>query len=941
MNRLKQLEEFGQSVWLDFVSREFLQSGDLRRMIGEDGLKGMTSNPAIFEKAFSHGTAYDADIRSLTDEGCSVGTIFRRLSIADIRTACDGLRSVYDSTKGADGFVSIEVSPYLAFDADASIAEARSLWKDVARPNLMVKIPGTREGVPAIRTCLSEGININITLLFARSAYEQVLEAYLSGLETLSQKAKINSVASVASFFVSRIDSKVDAELDKRIAQADGEARKIIESLKGKIAIANAKLAYEHYKQVCMGERWKKLAGQGARPQRLLWASTSTKNKAYPDVLYVDALIGRDTVDTIPPETLEAFRDHGHPAATLDSDVDGARQQLDQLDKFGISLDQITDELVTEGVEKFAEAADQLFAALADKRAKMLGDALLSTAFALGDAGAKVENEMTAWTNAGKIRRLWARDKSLWTGADEDRWLGWLDIATRESADVAELETFARDVRSAATRDVVLLGMGGSSLGADVLGDTFGQRDGWPQLHVLDSTDPEQILAVERATAPANTLYLVSSKSGSTLEPNILRDHFLHVTRESLQNGKAASRFVAITDPGSSLEQEAGRDGFRKIFHGDPAIGGRFSVLSKFGLVPAAAIGIDVGRLLKNAECMRKSCTDMVPPFANPGVRLGVALGVLARDFGRNKITLIASPQIASLGAWLEQLIAESTGKQGKGLIPVDKEILGDPDCYGADRVFVHLRYGNKDDSDGPLAALESRGHPVIRLRIGNTYQIAQMFFVWEMAIAVAGAVIGINPFDQPDVEAAKQKTRALTERIERGDSPPPQRPDFVHDGVAVFADAAIKKGCSEARSLADCLRLHLSRIEKSDYFALLAYMQRNAQHEAALQRLRLGVRDGKRVATCLGFGPRYLHSTGQAYKGGPNSGAFLTVTCDHAEDVPLENRKLSFGAVELAQAQGDFDVLNERGRRAMHVHLHDLSRGLGALAEAIDQALS
>jgi transaldolase / glucose-6-phosphate isomerase len=940
MNRLKQLEQFGQSVWLDFVSREFLQSGNLKRMIEEDGLKGMTSNPAIFEKAFSHGTAYDDDIRRLTDEGCSVGTIFRRLSIADIQNACDALRPVYDRTKGADGFVSIEVSPYIGFDTDASIAEARALWKEMARPNLMVKIPGTREGVPAIRQCLSEGININITLLFARSAYEDVLEAYLSALETLSQTGKIDSVASVASFFVSRIDSKVDAEIDKRIAQTGGDTPKVLESLKGKIAIANAKLAYEHYKEVSASERWQKLAKQGARPQRLLWASTSTKNKAYPDTLYIDALIGRDTVNTIPPETLEAFRDHGHLAATLDAEVDMARDQLAQLEKLGISLARITDELVTEGVDKFAEAADQLFAALAQKRAKMLGAKLLAAEFALGDAAAKVDNEIAAWTKAGAIRRIWAKDKTVWTGADEDRWLGWLDISNRELNEVATLERFARDVQSAGTKDVVLLGMGGSSLGAEVLGKTLGQRDGWPKLHVLDSTDPKQILAVEHATTPANTLYLVSSKSGSTLEPNILRDHFLHVTREAQGNGKAGSRFIAVTDPGSALEQEAKRDGFRNIFLGDSAIGGRFSVLSKFGLVPAAATGIDIGRLLKNAECMRESCADMVPPSANPGVRLGIALGVLARDYGRDKITIVSSREIASLGAWLEQLIAESTGKEGKGLIPVDRETLAAPEAYGNDRVFVHLRFGGKDDSTPALSALESRGHPVVRLAIDDRYQIAQMFFVWEMAIGVAGAVIGINPFDQPDVEAAKQKTRALTDRIEHGDSPPRQRPDFVHDGVAVFADAAIKKGCAEARSLTDCLRLHLNRLATNDYFALLAYMQRNGEHETALERLRLRVRDKKRVATCLGFGPRYLHSTGQAYKGGPNSGVFLTLTCDHTEDVPLENRKLSFGAVELAQAQGDFDVLNERGRRALRVHLHDVPRGLGALASAFEQAL-
>ena len=940
MNRLKQLEDLGQSVWLDFVSREFLQSGDLKRMIDEDGLKGMTSNPAIFEKAFSHGTAYDADIRKLADEGLNVGAIFRRLSIADIRNACDALRPVYDRTKGADGFVSIEVSPYIAFDTDASIAEARSLWKEVARPNLMVKIPGTHEGVPAIRACLSEGININITLLFARSAYKDVLEAYLSALETLSQKGKVDSIASVASFFVSRIDSKADAELDKKIAQADGDTRKTLEALKGKVAIANAKLAYQHYKEVCASDRWQKLADQGARPQRLLWASTSTKNKAYPDTLYVDALIGRDTVNTIPPETLEAFNDHGHPAATLDTDIDSARGQLAQLEKLGISLDRITDELVSEGVDKFAEAADQLFAALADKRARFLGDRLATAELAAGDATQKIESEIAAWTKDGKVRRFWARDKSLWTGADEDRWLGWLDISQRELPDTSKLEAFARDVRGSGTRDAVLLGMGGSSLGAEVLAETFGPRDGWPRLHVLDSTDPGQILSVEQAISPASTVFIVSSKSGSTLEPNILRDHFLNVTRESKINGKAGAHFIAITDPGSSLEQEATRDQFRETFSGDPAIGGRFSVLSKFGLVPATLAGVDVARLLKSAELMRAGCADMVPASANPGVRLGIALGVLAREFHRDKITIVAAPEIASVGAWLEQLIAESTGKQGKGLIPVDREALGDRQSYGEDRVFVHLRLGEKDPSDAALSALQRRGHPVMKFTIADRYQIAQLFFIWEMAIAVAGAVLGINPFDQPDVEAAKQKTRALTDRIERGDAPPRQRPDFVHDGVAVFADAAIRKGCSEARSLADCLKLHLNRIEANDYFALLAYMERNGEHDAALERLRLRVRDRKQVATCLGFGPRYLHSTGQAYKGGPNSGVFLTLTCDHGEDVPLENRKLTFGAVELAQAQGDFDVLSERGRRSMRLHLHDLPRGLGALASAFEQAL-
>jgi transaldolase/glucose-6-phosphate isomerase len=570
----------------------------------------------------------------------------------------------------------------------------------------------------------------------------------------------------------------------------------------------------------------------------------------------------------------------------------------------------------------------------------MLGTKLLRLEGSLGAAQSAVENEITQWASGGKVRRLWARDKTLWTNADEDHWLGWLDITVRERADTSQLEGLAQQVKTEGTEHVVLLGMGGSSLGAEVLGDTFGHRSGWPQLHVLDSTDPEQILAVQHAIKPAKTLFLVSSKSGTTLEPNILRDHFMAVTREAEPNSAPASHFVAITDPGTVLEQEAKRDGFKAIFHGDPAIGGRYSVLSNFGLVPATAIGIDIKQLLGEAEIARQSCADMVPPSANPGVQLGAALGVLARDFGRDKITIIASPAIAGLGTWLEQLIAESTGKQGKGLIPIDQERLSDPAAYGSDRVFVHLNLASHDEYAPRLDALAKQGHPILRLVIDDVYQIAQMFFVWELAIAVAGAVIGINPFDQPDVEDAKKRTRALTESIEREGQQPSIQPDYSSNGVDVYSDSAFKGDCARASSLAECLRAHLSRLHQNDYFALLAYLPPTPEHAETLEDLRLGVRNLKHVATCLEFGPRYLHSTGQAYKGGPNSGVFLTITCNHKEDVPVENRKLTFGAVQLAQALGDFEVLNDRNRRVLHVHLHDLARGLDALKNAFNEAL-
>jgi len=940
MNPLKQLGEFGQSVWLDFLSRELLRSGELKVLIERDGLKGMTSNPSIFQKAIAHGVDYDADIKRYAEAGEDVGQIFRHLSIKDIQDATDALRPVYDATNGVDGFVSIEVSPYLAWDAEATLAEARALWKDIARPNLMVKIPGTEQCIPAIRTALSEGININITLLFAQSMYEKVVEAYLSGLEQLAQKQGLDKIASVASFFVSRIDAKADAAITDKLKTATAPERAILENLQGKVAIANAKLAYQFFKKAFAGGRWEKLAAKGAKKQRLLWASTSTKNKAYSDILYVDSLVGADTVNTIPTETMDAFRDHGHPAPTLDSNIGDAHETLEKLGRAGISLDRITDELTVEGVDLFAAAADKLYASLAEKREKVLYGLLLRMSASFGDAKDAIEREVDAWSRAGNARRLWAKDKTLWTNKDEDKWLGWLDIVNRENAQLEQLHGFAEDVQSRKVTDVVLLGMGGSSLGSAVLSDAFGQLAGWPRLHVLDSTDPDKIRSIEEQITLSSSLFIVASKSGSTLEPNILKDHFFHRVSEKA-GADAGIQFVAVTDPGSSLEEVAKRDKFRHIFYGEPSIGGRFSVLSAFGLVPAAAMGLDVGRLLQEAGRAVTSSRPIVPPEASPGLKLGIALGVLAKQCGRDKVTLVASDDIGTLGAWLEQLIAESTGKEGKGLIPIQAEPLGHADTYGKDRVFVHLHLSGCKEPSSLLDQLEERGHPVIQLSIDDIYQFAQMFFIWEMAIAAAGAVIGINPFDQPDVEAQKQKTRAMMKEYAEKGALPKQSPIASYDGIALFADERNARTLSGAKSLAECLRAHLSQLGSKDYFALLAYIEQSEAHEAALNAIRAKVRNTRHAATVLGFGPRYLHSTGQAYKGGPNEGVFITITGEHRQNVALESQGLNFGTVQLAQAIGDFEVLNERGRRAIRIHLDNIERGLVALSTAIEQALA
>lgn len=936
MNPLKQLEQLGQAIWLDFLSREFLAGAEFKRLIDEDGLKGMTSNPSIFEKAIATGKEYDDDIARMVKDGLDLGTIFRKLSIADIRTAADAFRPVYDRLGGADGFISIEVSPYIAYDTEKTVAEAKSLWQEIDRRNLMVKVPATQEGLPAIRDLTGAGLNINITLLFSRQVYEQVAEAYIAGLEMRPKGEDLSRISSVASFFVSRIDTKTDVAIDKKMKEGGDAA---LAGLHGKVAVANAKLAYQQYKRIFSGSRWEVLAKRGARPQRLLWASTGTKNKAYSDVLYVDTLIGANTINTLPRETLEAFRDHGTPQLSIEKGLDDAERIPKTLDQSGISLDRITAELVEEGVKLFADAADKLFAALAEKRSKICGASLPRVSEKLGEAEQAVADEIKSRTARGDGRRLWGKDAALWTGADESRWLGWLDIAERELKDLATYESFAQAVRAAGWDDIVLLGMGGSSLGAEVLSRTLSLQSGWPKFHVLDSTDPEQIAALERRIPIARTGFIVSSKSGTTLEPSILQEYFFDKVAAA-SPGHAGKQFIAITDPGSALEKTAKNLDFAHIFHGDPEIGGRYSVLSKFGLIPAAAMGLDVARLCDETIRFMRSCDVSVPVSANPGMRLGVALGVLAAKFGRDKITLVTSPRLASLGAWLEQLVAESTGKQGKGLLPVDGEPLADPSVYGKDRVFLSIQLEGEDGQADKLAALEQAGHPVIRIAIGEPYQIGQVFFLCEMAIAAAGAVIGINPFDQPDVEAAKIKARELTEQFESGGKTEEQAV-FAQDGVSLFADSANAAALGQCKTLAQYLKAHLARLGAGDYFALLAFAEQSSESEKILQGIRSRVRDRFKVATCVGFGPRFLHSTGQAYKGGPNTGVFLQVTCDHPRDLAIPGRKASFGLVEKAQALGDFAVLNERGRRALRIHFGDLQSGLSKLSAAFDEALS
>ncbi len=911
MNPLVELSKFGQSPWLDNISRHLLESGELKQLVKKDGIRGVTSNPTIFEKAISSGTDYDDAMRELMAQGKSDAEIYDALTIADIQAAADVLRPVFDASRGGDGFVSLEVSPKLAHDTQGTLADARRLHAAVNRPNLMIKVPATQEGLPAIRQLLSEGINVNVTLMFSMAHYEAVAEAYLAALEDRAEQGlPVDGIASVASFFVSRVDALVDKLL---VGKAD--------ALLGKIAVYNCKLVYQRFQEIFGGERFKVLAEKGARVQRVLWASTSAKNPAYSDVMYVETLIGPDTVNTLPDETIAVFRDHGQARLTVEDEVEEARAAFKTLAEVGIDMRAVGEQLSAEGVEKFAQSFDKLFAVLAAKRESL---ALNLQTLSLGKFDARVSETLAALGKQDFARRLWAKDASLWRPEPErhqaivDR-LGWLTIAEAMLGKADELAAFAGEIKRQGYRHVVLLGMGGSSLAPEVYREVCGVAPGYPDLIVLDSTDPATIRAATRKIDPAHALFIVSSKSGGTIETTSFFKYFEAKVRR-VKGERAHENFVVITDPGTTLDQEAHSAGFR-VFSGPADVGGRFSALTYFGLVPAALIGLDVKKLLERAIKMMRACGPEAKD--NPGVALGVALGELCRA-GCDKLTFITSPTLASFGYWVEQLVAESTGKEAKGILPVEGEPLAKSlEAYGRDRAFVYLRLRGEGALDRRAVALEEAGYPVVMIELSSPLDLAQEFFRWELATAVAGALLQIDPFDQPNVAESKDNTkRLLVEYVAKRKLP-------ERDVLATKSEWA------------EGLTALLKRVKRGDYVALLAYVQRSSANDRALRALRTELRDALGVATTVGYGPRFLHSTGQLHKGGANNGVFIQITADAVRDVEIPDAPYTFGALIRAQAVGDLQALKSHKRRAVRIHLgDDASGGLKQLQVVVRKAL-
>jgi transaldolase / glucose-6-phosphate isomerase len=891
--RLAALTAAGTSIWLDQIRRGLITSGELERMTREESLRGVTSNPAIFEKAILGSTDYDDHIAELAGEGHDAEGIYEEIAIKDVQLACDVFRRVWEETGGGDGFVSLEVEPSVAHDTDRTIEQARDFWKRVDRPNLMIKIPGTTEGVPAVEEALFEGINVNITLLFSVESYENVMEAYLKAMERRRDEGRPLDVRSVASFFVSRVDTEVDNRLDE-IGRAD---------LRGIAAVANARAAYARFKDVFGSDRFAALADAGCPVQRPLWASTGVKDPHYRETKYVEELVGADTVNTMPMPTLLACAESLEVSgATAEED---ATAQLQELADAGIDMTDVTQKLLRDGIDKFIEPYDKLIASIEGTREGLLTGrpATIQSSIPPGLEAPIVERVKKARAEH-VAKRVWARDVTLWGDPGEPEIanrLGWLTISEKMLEHAPELNAFVDEVKSEGFTDAALLGMGGSSLGPEVIRRSYGDVPGGLRLHVLDSTDPGAVLELERSVDLSKTIFVVSSKSGGTIETLSHMRYFYE------RCGGDGSRFCAVTDPGSPLVEIARERGFRRVFENDPEIGGRYSVLSYFGLVPAALAGVSVEAMLHRAQVAEQNCAHHDDTTGNSGLWLGLVMGELALQ-GRDKVTFVVDEPISSFGLWVEQLIAESTGKEGRGILPVADEPVGEPEAYGDDRVFAYLRNDDapNEDLDAKVEALARAGHPTVTLAVHGAADLGRIFFFAEFAVAVAGWVLGINAFNQPNVQEAKDNTAKVLESgipdIDPGDP-----------------------------------RELLSKAAPPHYVAIMGYTQPSAEFDAAIAEARTRIRDATKATTTFGYGPRFLHSTGQMHKGGPPTGLFLQLVHDGGEDVEIPEAGYGFAHLKNAQAAGDLQTLRDHGLPAVQVRLDgDPAEGVRKLIEEV-----
>ena len=945
-NPLVEIMKLGQSIWYDNIRRAMLSSGDLAKKIEEDDLRGVTSNPTIIEKAITGSTDYDEQMRALVQSGKDVMDIYEDLVIEDIGNAADILKPVYDKTDGVDGYISLEVDPRLAFKTQETIEQADRLFNRLGRKNVMIKIPASQEGMPAIEESIARGINVNVTMIFSIENYEQVAEAFIKGLERRAAAGQsVDHIASVASFFVSRVDTAIDKDLEYMARHAETPVEKArLEGLLGRAAIANAKLAYQKFGEIFHGPRFADLLAKGAQVQRQLWASTGTKNPNYSDVLYVDELIGPETVNTVPPATYTAIRDHGTPKLTLGEGIEDCHKLFDDLRNVGIDIKAVTEKLQQDGLASFVTSFDTLVESIESKRDALLSGINERLTASLGKYSDAVSAAIKEADKGDVMRRIWRKDASLWKEDEAHQKiiknaLGWLNVPDMMIGVEEDLVEFADRIRNVREfKHVMVCGMGGSSLCPEVLRQTFGKQEGYPELLVLDSTDPDAFSDIADQIDITHCMFIISSKSGTTTEPLVFYKYWYDQVGKRKEN--PGECFIAVTDPGTEMEKMATEDKFKRIFLNPADIGGRYSALSYFGMVPAALMGLDVKKLLDRAERIVHSCASVVPAGDNPGARLGAIMGECAKA-GRDKLTISCDPKIASFGLWVEQLLAESTGKDGTGIVPVAGETLGAPSVYGDDRLFVHVSVGKIDsETDAKLKALEAAGHPVVYRTLTDLYDLGEEFFLWEIATAFAGWRIGINPFDQPNVQESKDATKELLEAYARDGKLMEQGVLVKDDMITIYADDQTRSELA-SKTTAEAIKAHLARVKPGDYIAMLNYIEETTEHEATIQHIRGHLRDATKCATTTGYGPRFLHSTGQLHKGGSADGVFIQVTAADAKDLPIPGQPYTFSTLKQAQALGDFRSLASRGRRAIRVDLgSDVPGGLQRLHELIQAAV-
>jgi len=910
MNKSKAINALGQSIWYDNIERRLLKDGQLAQLIAEEKIYGITSNPSIFEKAITSATDYNDSLQAMAWAGLNAEQIYLRLVIRDIQDAADLFLPLYNKTDAHDGYVSLEVSPLLADDTAATIHEAKALWAQVNRPNLMIKVPATKAGIPAVEALIAEGININVTLIFSVERYREVMTAYKRGLAKRKKAGfALNRIASVASFFVSRIDSSVDSLLAK---SENPEAA----LLAGKIAVDNAKLAYLAFKESFGDQAFASLKESGAQYQRPLWASTGTKNPNYSDVLYVDELIAPMSVNTVPPATLTGLLDHSSAKLQIEEGLADAKIRLGNLAKYGVDLDKVTYDLERDGVEKFKQAYYSLISSIESKRASYVED--------LSGLEKPVANALVEAANQVYIGRLYDNDPSLWTSEisqfDEIRnRLGWLDLPLHQSKLASELQSWAQKQIALGLNQVFVLGMGGSSLAPEVMSLSIYpslEKGSGMALQIIDTTDPDEIGARLRDVDLTKTLVIVSSKSGGTSETNAAL-HYFWQQFELAGVTEIGKHFVAITDPETSLEKIAKDKHFAKIFGSPDNVGGRFSAFTQFGLLPAATMGVDLQRLLDNGIDMVLNGTKQVPYAANPSLMLGLVMAEAAKA-GKNKLTFITEGFASPLVPWLEQLIAESSGKNGMGILPIEGEPLLAADKYQKDRLFVYLQ------TDGTqlerVNQIRSAGHTVLTYIIEDAYQLGAEFYRWEYATAVACARLKINAFDQPNVQEsktiAKDKIAQYKElgKIEEG------QPIWENEQAVLYGQSV--EGLSRATYLAQAIQCYLDRLKPGGFTAINAYLPRLPRVEKDLEAIRGRILELTTNATTLGFGPRFQHSTGQFHKGGFEGGLFIQITHEPQADLMIPGEGMSFGTLQRAQAIGDLDALLRNGKLAVRVHL-------------------